>query len=154
MTHRRSVVATEVVTRLSSIPDFAGAGKCARGRAAAVPLELLPALTVTWGEAGEISTRRPMSGPNGEDGYDRTLPLSVVVHLRVNDPEGEFDRICSLIEAKMEADVSLDGITIDLDLQSTRLFVDPRTGIPMSVGSLLYSIRYKTLATDPSISAL
>jgi hypothetical protein len=154
MVHRRTAIAAAAVSRLSAIPEFSGPGKCARGRAAAVPQELLPALTATWGEAGETASRRPSSGPNGEDGYDRILPFSIIVHLRATDPEDEFDRIALLVEAAMEEDVSLGGIAVDLELQSTRLFVDQATGIPMAVGSLLYQVRFKTLASNPGLPAL
>ena len=154
MVHRRTAVATEFVSRLSDIPEFATPGKCARGRNSAIVQELLPALTVTWGEAGESTARRAMAGPSGEDGYDRTLPLSVIVHLRDNDTEDEFDRIAGLVEARIEADVTFGGLIVDLELQSSRLFVNPQTGIPMGVGSLLYQVQYKTLAADPGAPAL
>lgn len=154
MTHRRTQIADNRVAALAAIPEFSGEGKVARGRASSIPQERLPALTVTWGEAGESADRRAFAGPAGEDGYDRRLPLSVLVHLRDEDAENEFDRICELVEPVMEADVTLGGLAVELTLQSTRLYIDPRTGLPLGVGSLNYQVFYKTLAADPGVSAI
>jgi hypothetical protein len=154
MAHRRSQIVAAVAASLAAIPEFSYPRKVARGRFAAVPQELLPAITLSWGEAGENSSRRPSSGPNGEDGYDRSLALSVIVHLRDADAEEEFDRISALIEARMEQDVTIGGRAVDLELQTTRLFVDPRTGLPLGAGNLTYQVRFKTIAIDPSAAAL
>lgn len=154
MTHVRSLIVAAVKSSIALIPDFQGPGKCERGRSASVPQEMLPAVTLAWGEAGESSSRRAMAGAGGEDGYDRSLALSVVVHLRDETAEEEFDRLAASIETAMEADVTLGGLAVDLELQSSRLFVDPRTGIPLGAGSLTYRITYKTLAADPGVLAL
>jgi hypothetical protein len=154
MAHLRSQTFDAYTSRLSAIPMFSAAGKVKWGRAASIPQELLPALTLTWAEASEVATIRPSAGPNGEDGYDRALPLSIIVHLRDNQPEREFDDICTLVEGVMGANIVLAGMTIEALLQSTRFFVDPKTGLALCVGSLTYGVSYKTLAADPTIPAI
>lgn len=151
--HLRSQAFAAVKARLSAIPEFSGALKVARGRAAAIPQELLPAITLTWAEANETATMRPCSGPNGEDGYDRQLPIAIIVHLRDEDPEEEFDRICVLVEAAMGGDIVLGGTVIEALLSSSRFFVNPQTGLALCVGALTYMASYKTVAADPETSA-
>ncbi|APO74268.1 hypothetical protein AM571_CH01433 [Rhizobium etli 8C-3] len=153
MAHVRSQAFAAVKAQLAAIPEFAGAGKVARGRAAAIPQELLPALTLTWAEANEAATMRPCSGPNGEDGYDRQLPLSIIIHLRDDDPEEEFDRICVLVESAMGGDILLGGTVIEALLQTSRFYVNPQTGLALCVGVLNYMVSYKTVAANPEITA-
>lgn len=154
MAHLRSQICAAVIGRLSAIPEFSGAEKVKRGRKGAVPQESLPALTVTWADRSESLMIRPSSGPAGEDGYDRFLPLSIIVHLRDNEPEDEFDRICTLVEATMAADVTFGGLSFDVLLQTEQYFVNPQTGISLLAGSLNYQIAYKTLAANPEQAAL
>lgn len=151
--HRRSLIFNRVVENLTSIPEFAGNGKVRRGRNSALPQELLPALTPTWAEGSEATTIRPSSGPTGEDGYDRVLPLSIVVHLRDADADEEFDRIAVLIEKAMGLDISLGGLVIEMLQTSSRLYIDPRTGLSLGAGSINYQVFYKTVANDPETAA-
>lgn len=153
MAHLRSQIFEAYRARLSSIPEFEADGKVARGRNSPIPQEKLPALTLTWAEGSEAATVRPFSGPNGEDGYDRQFPLSIIVHLRDVDADEEFDRISVLIEQVMGAAIVIDGV-IEVILQSSRLYVDPRTGLPLGAGALNYAVSYKTLAADPTTVAL
>ncbi len=125
-----------------------------RGRKGAIPQEKLPALTVTWADRSETLMVRPSSGPAGEDGHDRSLPLSIVVHLRDDEPEEEFDRICTLIEASMASDITFGGLVIEALLQTEQYFVNPLTGTSLLAGSLNYQIAYKTLAANPEQAAL
>ncbi|MDX3929222.1 MAG: hypothetical protein QHC90_25900 [Shinella sp.] len=153
MAHLRSRIFATYRQALAAIPEFSGDGKVARGRAAAIPQEMLPALTLTWAEANEADEIRPFSGPAGEDGYDRLLPLMIIVHLRDDEAEEEFDRICTLIEPVMAAHMVLPGLTVETLMQSQRFYVQPTTGLPLGAGSIAYQVRYKT-TTDPQISAL
>lgn len=152
--HLRSVIFAAIVEKLQEIPGFAAAGKVKRGRKRAIPQELLPAITPSWADADERATIRPSSGPAGEDGYTRDLPISLIVHLRDDDPEEEFDRICALIEPKMAEVIKIGGVSIETVLQSERFFVDRETGLPLMTGRLVYLASYKTLAADPTVSAL
>ncbi|MCM5689103.1 hypothetical protein M8037_09870 [Sinorhizobium meliloti] len=154
MAHLRSQIFAAVIARLSAIPEFSGADKVKRGRKGAIPQEKLPALTVTWADRSETLTVRPSSGPAGEDGYDRSLPLSIVVHLRDDEPEEEFDRLCVLIETAIASDITLGGLAIEALLQSEQYFVNPQTGTSLLAGSLNYQIAYKTLAANPDQAAL
>ncbi|MDX1083304.1 hypothetical protein FB009_12448 [Sinorhizobium medicae] len=154
MAHLRSQIFAAVIARLAAIPEFSAADKVKRGRKGAIPQEKLPALTVTWADRSEIVTVRPSSGPAGEDGYDRFLPLSIIVHLRDDEPEEEFDRICTLIEASMASDITFGGLVIEALLQTQQYFVNPQTGISLLAGSLNYQIAYKTLAANPELAAL
>ncbi|SOC38985.1 hypothetical protein SAMN05892877_105362 [Rhizobium subbaraonis] len=153
MPHRRSLILDAYLARLSAIPEFSAPNKVARGRYAPIPQEFLPALTLTWAEGSETASVRPCSGSNGEDGYDRQLPLSIIVHLRDADADREFDRICVLIEQVMGRAIVIDQV-IETTLRSSRLYVDPRTGLPLGAGALNYAVSYKTLAADPTIPAL
>jgi hypothetical protein len=152
--HRRSQIFGAVKGKLSAIPEFAAAGKVERGRVRAIPQEMLPAITLTWADAGERSEIRPMANAAGADGYDRRLALSIIVHLRDLDPESEFDRICVEVEKAMGEAVALDGIAIEALLQATEFFVDRETGLPLGVGRLVYATHYTTLAADPEVAAL
>ncbi len=154
MAHLRTQIFDAVISRLVVIPDFAAPEKVRRSRKEAIKQELLPALTVTWAEGAELANLRPCSGPNGEDGYDRILPISIVVHLRDNEPEEEFDRLCVLIEAAMGSAITLDGLVIEALLETQRYYVNPQTGISLLAGTLNYRIDYKALAADPQQAAL
>lgn len=151
--HYRSRIFAAVAARLAAIPEFSEAGKVKRGRNAPIPQEALPALTPTWAEGSESTTLRPCAGPNGEDGYDRVLPLTIVVHLRDDDADVEFDRIALLIEAALGADVTLGGLVVQMLQTSSRLYIDPRTGLPLGAGAINYQVFYKTVASDPATAA-
>ncbi len=152
--HRRALIFNRVVENLSAIPEFSGTGKVKRGRNSAIPQELLPALTPTWAEGSETTTVRPCSDPFGKDGYDRVLPLSVIVHLRDADADEEFDRISVLVEKAMGSDMLLSGLAVEVLQTSSRLYVDPRTGLPLGAGSINYQVFYKTVASNPETAAL
>ncbi|WDZ75452.1 hypothetical protein PWG15_12580 [Ensifer adhaerens] len=154
MAHVRTRIFDAVKARLVAIQRFSDADKVVRGRKGAIKQESLPALTLTWSDSNEVTDLRPCSGPNGENGYDRRLPLSIVVHLRDNDPELEFDDICVEIEAAMGAAIELDGLVIEALLESERHYVNPQTGTSLCAGTLNYRIDYKTLAADPQQLAL
>lgn len=154
MAHLRSRIFEAYRARLAEIPDFSAVGKVMRGREGPIPQEKLPAVTLSWADGEERATIRAFAGANGEDGYDRDLPLSVIVHLRDDDPEEEFDALCVPIEAAMGGAVKLDGLTVETTLVSSRHYVNHQTGLSLCVGSLTYSARYKTLAADPETAAL
>ncbi len=154
MAHRRSQIFEAYRERLAQIPEFSAAGKVVRGRKGPIPQELLPALTLSWADGDERASIRAFAGANGEDGYDRNLPLSVIVHLRDDDPEEEFDAICVLVEAAMGQAIAIDGLTVETILVSSRHFVNQQTGMSLAVGSLTYAATYKTLAADPETAAL
>jgi len=154
MAHHRTQIFDAVKSRLVAIPRFSGADKVVRGRKGAIKQETLPALTLTWADSNEVATVRPFSGPNGEDGYDRSLPLSIVVHLRDEDPELEFDEICVEVESAMGADIKLGGLVIEALLESERHYVNSQTGTSLCAGSINYWIAYKSLAADPQQPAL
>ena len=154
MAHLRTQIFDAVKARLVAIPTFAEPEKVVRGRKGAIRQEKLPALTLTWSDSSEPASVRPSSGPNGEDGYDRSLPLSIVVHLRDDDPELEFDEICVEVEAAMGSAIQLDGLVIEALLESERHFVNNQTGTSLCAGSINYRIAYKTLAADPQQAAL
>lgn len=154
MSHIRAQIFDAVKTLLGAIPEFSGAGKVARGRTGPVRAEALPAVTLSWADNDERAEARPFSTADGALGYDRTLPLSVIVHLRDEDPDTEFDRIASLIESRMASDVTLGGLVIEVLLTSSRLFVDPQTGLALGAGRLVYTVSFKTPAADPTVSAL
>lgn len=154
MAHLRSAIFVAFKDRLALIDEFSADGKVARGRVRAIPQEMLPALTLSWADDDERTTLRPCAGAEGADGYDRDLPVSIIVHLRDADPEEEFDRICVLIETAMADVLTLDGVTIEALLASTRFFVDRNTGLPLMAGRLVYRVAYKTLAADPTTSAM
>ncbi len=153
MAHLRSQIFAAVKTTMAAISEFSDAGKVERGRSGAIPEHLLPALTLTWADRPEPATIRPMATTNGADGYDRTLPLSIIVHLKDLDPEEEFDRICVLIEPAMAGIIELPGLTIEALLRSTEYFVNRETGISLLAGKLDYSVAYKTVAANPELSA-
>lgn len=136
-----------------SITEFAEPGKVERGRAGSIPEHLLPALTLTWADRPEPATVRPMATADGADGYDRTLPLSIIVHLKDEDPEEEFDRICVLVEARMAGIIEIPGLTVETLLRSTEYFVNRETGMSLLAGKLDYSVSYKTVAANPEIAA-
>lgn len=152
--HRRALIFNRVVENLSAIPEFSGTGKVKRGRNSAIPQELLPALTPTWAEGNETTTVRPCADPFGKDGYDRVLPLSVIVHLRDADADEEFDRISVLVEKAMGSDMLLSGLAVEVLQISSRLYIDPRTGLPLGAGSINYQVFYKTVANNPETAAL
>ena len=154
MAHLRTQAFDAVKAQLVAIPRFSGPDKVVRGRKGAIKQEALPALTLTWSDSNEIASVRPSSGPNGEDGYDRSLPLSIVVHLRDDDPEMEFDEICVEVESAMGAAITLDGLVIEITLESQRHYVNSQTGMSLCAGSINYRIAYKTLAADPQQPAL
>ena len=154
MAHLRTQIFAAYRDQLAAIPGFSEQGKVARGRKGPIPEGKLPALTLSWADGEERATIRAFAGANGEDGYDRDLPFTVIVHLRDDDPEEEFDALCVLIEAAMGAAVQLPGLTIETTLVSSRHYVNHQTGLSLLVGSLTYSARYKTLAADPETAAL
>lgn len=154
MAHLRTQIFDVVQTRLVAIPRFAAPDKVVRGRKGAIRQESLPALTLTWSDSNEPASVRPSSGPNGEDGYDRSLPLSIVVHLRDDDPELEFDEICIEVEGAMGSAIQLGGLVIEALLESERHFVNTQTGTSLGAGTINYRIAYKTLAADPQQAAL
>lgn len=153
MAHLRSQIFGAVKTALASIAEFSDEGKVERGRSGSIPEHLLPALTLTWADRPEPATIRPMATTDGADGYDRALPLSIIVHLKDIDPEEEFDRICIMVEAKMAEIIELPGLTIEILLRSTEYFVNRETGISLLAGKLEYSVAYKTVAANPEIAA-
>lgn len=154
MAHHRTQIFDAVKARLVAIPRFSDPDKVVRGRKGAIKQEALPVLTLTWSDSNEITSMRPFSGPNGEDGYDRSLPLSIVVHLRDNDPETEFDEICVEVEAVLGSDIKLGGLVVEMLLESERHYVNTQTGTSLCAGSINYRIAYKTLAADPQQPAL
>ncbi|SOC47092.1 hypothetical protein SAMN05892877_1275 [Rhizobium subbaraonis] len=154
MLHLRSRIFDFYRDRLAAIPGFEVAGKVKRGRSGPIPQEMLPALTLSWADGEERATIRAFAGPDGEDGYDRNLPLSIILHLRNDDPEEEFDELCVAIEAAMGAAVKAPGLNIETVLMSSRHYVNHQTGLSLCVGSLTYSVSYKTLASDPTTAAI
>ena len=154
MAHMRTQIFDAVKDLLAAIPDFSATGKVARGRISPIPSEDLPALTLTWADDDERASIRPFATAAGADGYDRSLPLSVIVHLGDADPETRFDAIAVQVEAAMAAGIELDGKVIELTLASSRFFVDPRTGLPLAAGRLVYTADYKTPAANPEVSAI
>lgn len=154
MSHLRAQIFDAVKALLVAIPEFAGDGKVARGRTGPVSAEALPAITLSWADNDERAEARPFSTVDGALGYDRILPMSVIVHLRSADPDTEFDRIASLIEVRMASDVTLGGLAIEVLLTSSRLFVDPQTGLALGAGRLVYTVSFKTPAGDPTVAAL
>ena len=154
MTHRRTLVFDVLSARLREVPDFAAVGTVVRGRTDPIPQEALPAVTLSWADDDETATVRPQAAPDGTDGYDRVLPVSIIVHFRHDEPDVEFDRLAALIEAKMGAHMEADGVAIDVTLQSSRHFVDPQTGVTLGAGRLVYRVHYTTLATDASAAGL
>lgn len=153
MAHLRTQIFDAVLAALSGIPEFSGSDKVKRGRTRAVPQELLPAISLTWADDDEQATLRPCSGPGGEDGYDRSLPISIIVHLRDPDPESEFDVLCVAIETAMAGVIEIGGVTIETILRSTRFFVNRETGLPLMAGRLVYLAYYKSIAADPQQAA-
>jgi hypothetical protein len=151
--HLRTQIFDAVLAALSGIPEFSGADKVKRGRTRAVPQELLPAMSLTWADDDEQATARPCAGPAGALGYDRVLPLSIIVHLRDAVPEVEFDELCVSIEAAMAGVIEIDGVTIEMLLRSTRFFVQRETGLPLMTGRLVYLAYYKSRAADPQQAA-
>ncbi|MBC7280035.1 hypothetical protein [Hoeflea sp.] len=154
MSHLRSQIFDAIKTVVATIPEFAGEGKVARGRNGPVRAEALPAITLSWADNDERAESRPFSTADGAHGYDRELPLSIIVHLRDEDPDGEFDRIATLIETGMAEDVALGGLAVEALLTSSRLFVDPQTGLALGAGRLVYTVHYKTPGADPTVTAL
>lgn len=154
MAHLRTQIFGAVEAVLSGIPVFAGPGRVKRGRTRAVPQELLPAISLTWADDDEQATLRPCSGPAGEVGYDRVLPISIIVHLRDAEPEPEFDTLCVAIETAMAGVIEIDGVTIETLLRSTRFFVHRETGLPLMAGRLVYIASYKAIAADPQQPAM
>lgn len=154
MAHLRSQIFDAVKALLVAIPDFAAAGKVARGRTGPVAQEDLPALTLTWADDDERATIRPFSTADGADGYDRSLPISIVAHLRAEDPEADFDAIAVQVETAMAGGITLGGKVIEIVLTSTRFFTDPQTGLPLAAGRFVYTADYKTPAADPEAPAL
>ncbi|MGJ8570429.1 MAG: hypothetical protein ACSHXI_07000 [Hoeflea sp.] len=154
MAHMRARLFDAVKALLAAIPEFSGAGKVARGRTAPLRAEDLPAITLTWSDNDERAASRPFATADGAHGYDRDLPLSIIVHLRDTDPETEFDRIAVLIEVAMSGGDTLGDLAIESLLTSTRFYVDPQTGLALGAGRLVYTVSYKTPAADPSISAI
>ncbi|WEZ84579.1 hypothetical protein P6U16_08395 [Rhizobium sp. 32-5/1] len=154
MAHLRSQIFAAVRVKLATIPEFSGAGKVARGRTDRIPVELLPALTLTWADRPEPASVRPSATAAGGDGYDRNLPLSIIVHLRDDDPEEEFDRIAVPVEAAMADLIEMPGLAVECLLQSSQFFVGRDTGISLLAGSIVYQVAYKTVAANPEISAL
>ncbi|WP_319520198.1 hypothetical protein [uncultured Martelella sp.] len=153
MAHLRTQIFDAILARLSAIPEFAGDGKVKRARTSAIRESLLPALTVTWAEHQETAELRPCAGLNGEDGYDRRLPIDVIVHFKAEEPDIEFDRIAVLIETTLGAAIKLDGLVIEMTLSESRAFVDRATGIALGAGTLTFVAEYKTLAADPETAA-
>lgn len=154
MAHLRSQIFAVVKAKLATIPEFSGAGKVARGRTDRIPVEFLPALTLTWADRPEPASVRPSATDDGDDGYDRSLPLSIIAHLKDDDPEEEFDRISVLVETAMADLIEMPGLTIECLLQSAQFFVGRETGISLLAGSIVYQVAYKTVAANPQISAL
>lgn len=154
MAHYRTRIFNAVLSRLSTISGFESAGKVSRGRGAAIPERLLPAITATWSERQETVTVRPCADLNGEDGYDRRLPIDLIMHFQHRDPDVEFDRLAVLIEKALGSAIKLDGLVIELTLSECRHYIDRTTGISMGVGALTYIADYKTVASDPETAAL
>ncbi len=153
MAHMRTQIFDALLARLSAIPEFSGAGKVKRARTEAIRESLLPALTATWSEKQETATIRPCVGPNGEDGYDRRLPIDIIVHFKAEDPDIEFDRLAVAIEAALGAAIKLDGLVIEMVLDESRHYVDRATGISLGIGALTYVVDYVTLAGNADASA-
>jgi len=153
MAHMRTKIFDAIIARLAAIPEFSGSGKVKRARTSAIRESQLPALTVTWAEHQETADIRPCSGPNGEDGYDRRLPIDVIAHFQTEEPDIEFDRIAVLVEAALGQAIMLDDLVIELTLSESRSFIDRSTGIALGVGALTYVADYKTVAADPSTAA-
>lgn len=151
--HFRSRILADIVARLAAIPGFSEPGKVRRGRNGPIPQESLPALTPTWAEGSETTTIRPCAGPNGEDGYDRVLPVSIIVHLRDDDADEEFDRLALLIETAMGEAMTLGGLVVQVLQTSSRLYIDPRTGLSLGAGAINFDVYYKTVAHDPATAA-
>lgn len=153
MAHLRSQIFAAVKDLLTAIDEFSAPGKVERGRTSAVREGLLPALTLTWADRAEGATIRPFATEQGADGYDRSLPLAIVVHLADADPEEAFDAICVLVEAAMGQAITLGGKAIECTLASEQFFVNRETGLPLLGGSINYLVAYKTVAGDPETSA-
>ncbi|WP_132313596.1 hypothetical protein [Martelella mediterranea] len=98
----------------------------------------LSAFTIIWAKRQETADIRPCSGPNGEDGYDRRLPIDVIAHFQTEEPDIEFDRIAVLVEAALGQAIKLDGLVIELTLSESRSFIDRSTGVALGVGALTY----------------
>ncbi len=154
MSHLRTLIFEERQQRLSLIPGFEGSGKVMRGRTRAVPEELLPAITLSWADDDERTTLRTVVNDDGGivDGYERSFPMSIIVHTRHAEPEQEFDSLAVEIEKAMADPISVPGLTIESLLTSSRFFVDRTTGLPLMAGRLVYQVTYKTTAADPAIA--
>lgn len=152
--HYRTRILQEIETRLRDIDGFASAGKVERWRTKDIPEERLPALTVTWADADERAISRPGAGPDNSLAYYRELPVSIVVHLRASNPDDIFDETALAIEAILADDETLGGLVIDTLLTSSRLYVDPQTGLPLGAGRLVYMVTYSSVAANPALKAL
>ncbi|MEP2977962.1 MAG: hypothetical protein ABJO86_00665 [Lentilitoribacter sp.] len=156
MAHTRKTILDALKDRLATLAGFADDGKVSRARTSAINKEDLPALTVSWADDDEVSRLRPSSVIEGNElthGYERTIPVSIVVHVADNEPEDAFDAIAELIEIELKEFGFLGEAVTDFHLISTRFYVDPTTGLSLGAGRLIYLLDYKT-AADPSKPAI
>lgn len=154
--HLRGRILDAVATRLAVIPAYGAPGVVSRRRAHDVPEERLPHITVTWSDGEERVTGRTFSAPADGAAIMRELPVSVIIHFKAasDGVEQAFDAACLLIEAALAADPTLDGLATDLQLQSSRLLLDPSTGRPVAAGRLTYIASYTSAAASPALPAL
>lgn len=153
MAHLRSQIFDKIVTSLREISEFSAAGKVERTRRSVVPDHALPAITVTWADDDEQSGFRPFSNTDGGVGYDRSIPVSIIVHMQSGGMDVDFDVYAEEIEKRMAADATLSGLAVEVELISSRYFVDRQTGVPMHAGRLIYRVHYKS-QSDPALVAL
>lgn len=153
--HLRRQLFDRVKQLLVAIDGFDTPGKVARGRTSPVRQETLPAITLTWADNDEsLERRQTVVLAEIADGYDRSLDISIILHLRDTDPETAFDDHCLAIEHAMAADPTLNDLAVDCTLVSQRLFVDNKTGISLACGRLVYRIQYLTASANVAAVAL
>ncbi|MEM1375874.1 MAG: hypothetical protein AAGG69_00650 [Pseudomonadota bacterium] len=152
--HRRRQIFEAIKAVLSGIDVFFADGKVNLGRTKPVREEALPALSVTWATDPETAEQRPHTGADGALGYKRRLIAAIFVHLKDSDPLEQFDEIAVKVEAAMAADTTLGGLAVDCALDQSQLFINPETGLPLSLGRIDYVIDYTADAANPVLGAL
>lgn len=152
--HVRYQILEAVQKRLENVVG-AVAGTVSLMRAGAIDEESQPHFTVL--HTGETATPDGLvyDDETGQERvrYNRRLNVNVIVHFKGrSDPQKEFDQLALLIEEALPPS-HLDGLTIDILLTASEMFIDPQTAQSLGSGRLIFEVTYHTYAGEAARAA-
>jgi len=148
MAHLRKRIRDAVVTALTGLASTGP--RVYPTRVYPIQPGALPALCVyTLSEASEVHSMGP------DRALLRQLDLVVQAVAKVNDTlDDTLDQICLEVEGAIGTAPTLGGLCYDCTLASTRITVEGEGEKETGSAVMVFSLRYRSRAADPSINAI